>query len=743
MTDGLSSPCAESVEISGEISGEVSAAAPSPRLLLLCTILAAVLAYAVCLGLRLAEAPAWDQERFQVGGEPIMATHDAYYFLAGAKGTARPQGAHEPFFKLTRFFHAVFGMSYGNIGFWLPVFLAPLVVFPLAWLAWREGFPEAVPPMGVVAGGTMGFLARTRLGYYDHDMLSLLLPVLFIALLFIFLERWLALNRLAQSSPEDRGGTCSALLAVLGLTAGLSGWCWITFYPSGHPIALGISGAALALALVLTRGAKARGLIATAIGLIFLVSVDLAWGLLLAALTYIALQLTARLTQRTWPFWALLGGMWVALFFLANLDAQFAGIIRQLGKYSSALSEGNQTAQGALLPSVMQSVREARLLSPFFMAERSGGTWWFFAVGVVGYAYLCLRRPLYLLFLPLLVLAAAAIKLGARFTMYGGVPVGLGLGLGLTLLMRNLGFRRRVRAVVTGALALTAAMLLWAQVGQLRPNPILPKAYAQTLLELRTSTPQDSRIWLWWDYGYAAQYYAERASFGDGAMNSRDYLYPLALVHATSSPMQAAQVIKAVTHGQMLAWEKTDHPRPPDQRGWSMYSRPPLAALQEMTADQAQKYIDGLAQVRRPWPDDLPPQYLLVSWANLSLAQWITTFGNWDLLSGSGTPGAVRRVLGESKIDVEAGRLETADGESILLDGFLTITPEGITSTAWDNQSGWNAVYNDLLRQFLLLDDVLFHSMLVRMLLSDPALFADDFELVLDNAPWARVYRVR
>lgn len=713
--------------------------APQPRLLLLYAIIAAVLAYAVCLGLRLAEAPAWDQDRFQVQAEPLMATHDAYFFLAGAKGTARPQAAHEPFFKLTRFFHAVSGISYGTLGFWLPAFLAPLVVFPLAWLAWREGLPEAVLPMGIVAGGTMGFLARTRLGYYDHDMLSLLLPVLFIALLFVFLERWLALNRHVQSSPEDHDGPYVALLPVLGLAVGLSGWCWLMFYPSGQPLALGVTAIALAIALVATRGAANRSLIATAIGLIFLVSVNLVWGLLLAVLAYVVLQRTPRITQQTWPFWVILGGLWVALFFMANLDAQFAEIIRQLGKYSTVLSEDNQAAQILTLPSVMQSVREARLLSPFFMAERSGGTWWFFAMGVVGYLYLCFKRPLYLLFVPLLVLAAAAIKLGARFTMYGGVPVGLGLGLGLSLLMTNLGLRQRVRIVIMSALALAAGMLLWAQAGQLRPVPILPKAYAQTLLELRSLTPPHSRIWLWWDYGYAAQYYAQRASFGDGAMNSRDYLYPLALVHATSSPMQAAQMIKMVTHGQMLA----QTPPRQDQGAWSIYTQPPLAAIQKMTADQVQKYIDDLAQVRHQWPDDLPPQYLLLSWDNLSLARWITTFGNWDLQSGTGTAGAIRRVVGENKIDVEAGKLETAGNETIVLDGFLTFTANQSTSTIWNNESGRHAVYNDMAKQFLLMDDTLFNSMLVQMLLSDPALFVEDFELVLDNAPWTRVYRVR
>ncbi|HDQ40060.1 MAG TPA: hypothetical protein ENN39_03405 [Desulfonatronum sp.] len=711
---------------------------------IVCSVLAALLAFAVCLGLRLTEAPAWDRDFLQVQGEPLMATHDAYYFLAGAQGSGRPAAAHEPFFKLTRFFHALTGQSYGNLGFWLPILLAPLVVFPLAFLAWREDLPEAVLPMGIVAGGTMGFLVRTRLGYYDHDMLSLLLSVLFCSTLLVFLDRWRARSQALQASSEPQNAFKFGPVAVCCLLAGLSGWAWITFYPSGEPVLAAVMGMALVPALVMTRGARARAVIVLALGLTYLLAVNLVWGLALLGVLVLAWGPFFRWFRGGSAFWALAACCWLAVFFLGNLDGQLAEVFRQLAKYAPMVPEGNRTADSLALPSVMHSVREARLLPWHVMAERSGVTWWLFGSGVVGYVYLCWKRPLYLLFLPMLALAVGAVTLGARFTMYGGVPVGLGLGLGLALLMSGLGLRQRVRAVVLTSFALVAGMLLWAQTGNLKPTPILSPEYARTLLHLRETTPPDARIWLWWDYGYAAQYYAQRASFGDGAMNSRDHLYPLALVHATASSRQAAQMIRMVTQTQQEQWERAGAALVHGQSApWSLYLQPPLGLLLDMDPESAQRQINALADDKQPWPDDLPPQYLLLSWDNLALAGWITTFGNWNLRTGQGRGGKIQRIAGDISVDMDAGVLHTALNETLELDGYLLVSRDDRNATFWENNSGWHGLYNGVTKQFLIMDETVYRSMLVQMLLKDPQEFAEDFELVVDNFPWARVYRVQ
>ena len=48
--------------------------------------LAFFLAFFLNAGLRLIEYAGWQADIYQMGPEPLMATHDAYAWLAGAKG---------------------------------------------------------------------------------------------------------------------------------------------------------------------------------------------------------------------------------------------------------------------------------------------------------------------------------------------------------------------------------------------------------------------------------------------------------------------------------------------------------------------------------------------------------------------------------------------------------------------------------------------------------------------------------
>ena len=103
------------------------------RRLLLCLLLFLTV-YGASVGVRLAEAPSWQDPGLQVQGEKLQATHDAYFWLAGAKDTSRdPDRALA---RITDWVHSATGIQYGNLGFWLPAFLAPLAVIPFVLLGW-------------------------------------------------------------------------------------------------------------------------------------------------------------------------------------------------------------------------------------------------------------------------------------------------------------------------------------------------------------------------------------------------------------------------------------------------------------------------------------------------------------------------------------------------------------------------------------------------------------------------------
>jgi len=150
---------------------------------------AALAAYSLGIGLRLLELPAWNQGHFQVDGQRLLETNDVYYYIAAAQGTSF-ETAYLEFVKLTRWMQTFTGIVYTTLAFWFPVFLAPLIVLPLALLAWRENLEEAILLAGVIAAGTGTFLIRTRLGCYDHDMISLFLPVCYAGGWLVLLARY-------------------------------------------------------------------------------------------------------------------------------------------------------------------------------------------------------------------------------------------------------------------------------------------------------------------------------------------------------------------------------------------------------------------------------------------------------------------------------------------------------------------------------------------------------------------------
>ena len=138
------------------------------------TALTALTAYTLTLTLRLLELPLWGSPHLHINGEPLLATHDAYGWIAGALGTGTLTGM--PLSEILAALHSITGISLGTLSFWLPAILAPLVVIPICLICAFLGMAEAGIVAGLFAGGAIGFLARTRLGFGDTDVLSLFFP---------------------------------------------------------------------------------------------------------------------------------------------------------------------------------------------------------------------------------------------------------------------------------------------------------------------------------------------------------------------------------------------------------------------------------------------------------------------------------------------------------------------------------------------------------------------------------------
>ncbi|MFO7875220.1 MAG: STT3 domain-containing protein [Desulfovermiculus sp.] len=699
-----------------------------------------VVTYALTLGLRMYEAPAWDNSAFFIQGEKILATHDAYAWLAGAEGVGRKAGA--ALSDITFWVHSLTGIQYGNLAFWLPALISPLVVIPLILLGRHWRLEEGALAAGGLAAGCLGFFLRTRLGFYDTDLLALFFPLMFAVLLIIGLSPYLRSHWTTREedfcafNPAHRK---RFLFHCLG--TGLVGLVYMWFYSKASPILLTCLGTAGLCILILAPTWRQAGWL----GLGLLITAALSLGsvpswLGIAAVFWLLWRRPKWLESDTGLKWCLLG---LALIIVldANLLFLFWSQTIKVLKYAKVFSVEPGGEGGLNLPVVGQSIREVQNLDVSNIIHRVAGNWVVFGVAVLGLGYVLYVYPLSLVFVPLLGLSLFSFVLGNRFTMYGGTVLGIGLGFGASLLLLRLHMRKSLRVGVQLVLCVLILLPSWEIATGLSPAPILPKPYARTFLELKEKTPKDARLWQWWDYGYAAQYYAERITFGDGGVHGGNILYPLARVHMAHSPRQARQLMQHITVSQQEEFTANSTKYKNMDTFWKPYLADPVAGLEDMGAAQAEEFVHSLAEEKLDWPGDLPPQYFVVSWENLQLAYWISYYGTWDLVRGGADQGRIQQVKGEVNFDLDNGSMQLSQ-KKLELSGLDVVDKENPRHFSWSNTGGTYAILNPHSQELYLLDEKIYQSMMVQMLIRDPKRFEPDFDVEVDNFPWARAYRV-
>lgn len=707
-----------------------------------------LIAYAICLGLRLLEAPAWQASHLQVSGEKLLATHDAYFWVAGAKGTSRAPGA--ALAQISSFLHSFTGIKLGNLAFWLPALISPLAILPIVLLGrfWRV--EEGALPASILAGASLGFLLRTRIGFFDTDILTLFFPLMFCIGLIIWLSHYLSIGYKGAEAAKELDLTFSEnhVLVLFGLSfcLGLWGCLYLWFYSAGYTILLTMFALALICAWI-WKGSKWNFLYLT-LGLLLMYGISFAgWLGALLALVFIAiLYMRPWLIQHTKGI--LIMGIILALLFfiLTNLPDKIYHLIEKVLSYAKISSSAPSGEEGSSLslPSIAQSVREAQNISLSQTISRIAGNWWIFTLGLIGYGYLVWRKPLAILFLPFLGLALASAKLGNRFSMYGGAAIGMGLGFGISLFFARYNLSKRMRWLVQIILCIAALWPIYNIATQIGPAPILPKVYAKTFIELQEKTPKDARLWQWWDYGYAAQYYAERATFGDGGgrYHKGPYLFPMARVHMSHSPLQVNQIMKFSTETQQDEYQNNASQFKNAPLMWRPYLADPVTELREMGPKKAKAFINSLAQDKKEWSKDLPEQYLVFSWENLRLAYWISYYGSWDLVTGQASPGKIQMIKGKAQLNLKEGAI-TIDQGNIPLDTVAIVNDKKTIKRDYANGTNIYALFNQLSQEIYLMDKKIYESMMVQMLIEEPEKYKDHFELVVNRYPWTRVYRAK
>ena len=439
---------------------------------------------------------------------------------------------------------------------------------------------------------------------------------------------------------------------------------------------------------------------------------------------------------------------WLGAAVLLVQGEILATLINHANAYLKHSGDVRSTGEGMSLvyPSVAQSIIEVQDLSfaalfPYFHPWMEAAV-----VGLAGFVLVLFRRPGALFLLPLAALGLLSTKLGGRMVMFGAPVVAVGLTLPLYWLLQRL-LRADLRGAVAGAA--TSCILLALLVAPfadmiqaISQGPIINRRHAEALTRARTMTPEDAKLWLWWDWGYAAHHFARRSTIADGAQHAGPSLYLPAAVFATDNARFARQLIRYT----------------------AKMGNEPGNVFEGLDGRAAQALMDKLRSSETPLVEAKGRLFVVVSFEMLRLGFWISNFGNWNFVTRQGEGGALSIVPQALAYRLDTGEVRLEGSTSTIYASSISVFEEtGVTRRNYvqewfdahpkatpeeqkeflSGRRNVNFLFNRVTDEKLAVDQGLYNSLMVQLLVGDPQdpRFSPYFKLVYDNV-FARIYEV-
>lgn len=714
----------------------------------------------LAFALRMLELNSWEDPEFSLHGEMLLATHDAYHWVAGAEGYSF--GAGHPMSGMLRILSEILHSTPAAVAFWFPPVLASLVAGIVCAFGWALGSLEAGIAAGLVTSVAPGFLARTLLGFYDTDLVTLFFPLFMTLAPTCWAMRYLLapghmVRRLALHLPnikklrpagtlhEPRLGNPLRWQWVLALgLSGLISW-WTQEWHSVFPYLIRCN-TVLLLLLCLTLSPPGRRHLLLA-GALSYVLPGLAGppGLAMSIAVSLAVGRIPSL-RRLLTDWRVLLFLWILAGWLMLRGGMLSIVLEHAGAYLKQAPEAPAGSAALVFPSLAQSIVEVQDL-PFTSVLSYFHPWPEASLmGLLGFLVLILRCPGAAFLLPLCVLSLLSTKLGGRMVMFGAPVVALGIALPVYWLLRRMlaEWLRPLSGVLTSILLSCLLVAPFTDLIQaMSQGPMINRRHAEALSQLRHMAPKDAIIWLWWDWGYAEHHFGGHDAICDGARHSGASLYLPAAVLATDNPRFARQLIRYTS-------EKGNDPG---------------NVFAGMTPAEAEELLTRLRAPDTPLIKGTGRQFIVVSYEMLRLGFWISHYGSWNFLTRQGEAGALSIVTQGLAYQLEKGLVQMDGSTSAIAPASISVFEEtGLTShnyvqewfethpdASQEEQHAFlgtrrnvNFFFNHVTGEKLAMDARLYNSLMTQLLLADPQdpRFSPYFSLVYDNV-FARVYEVR
>ncbi|EAI7262252.1 peptide-binding protein [Campylobacter lari] len=447
---------------------------------------------------------AWASEfyEFFFNDQLMITTNDGYAFAEGARDMIA--GFHQPndlsYFgsslsTLTYWLYSILPFSFESIILYMSTFFASLIVAPIILIA-REyklttyGFIAAL--LGSVANS---YYNRTMSGYYDTDMLVLVLPML---ILLTFIR--LTINK----------DIFTLLLSPIFIMI------YLWWYPSSYSLNFAMIGLFGLYTLVFHRKEKIFYL---AIALMIIALSMLAWQYKLALIVLLfAIFAFKEEKINFYMIWALIFISILILHLSGGLDP----VLYQLKFYVFKASDVQNLKDATFVYfNVNETIMEVNTIDPEVFMQRISSSVLVFILSFIGFILLCKDHKSMLLALPMLALGFMALRAGLRFTIYAVPVMALGFGYFLYaffnfLEKKQIKLNLRNKNILLILIAFFSISPALVHIYYYKSSTVFTSYEASILNDLKNKAQREDYVVAWWDYGYPIRYYSDVKTLIDG-----------------------------------------------------------------------------------------------------------------------------------------------------------------------------------------------------------------------------------
>jgi dolichyl-diphosphooligosaccharide--protein glycosyltransferase/undecaprenyl-diphosphooligosaccharide--protein glycosyltransferase len=466
-------------------------------------------------------------EAFKWLGQLMINTNDGYYFAEGARDII--SGVHQnldsspidnPVSQLTALLVKILPFSFETIILWMPAFLGSLLVVPLVLI----GNSLKQPIVGIIAGFlapiTWSYYNRTMTGYYDTDMLTIVLPTFIV---------WGIVSSLLNK--ENRFLLIAPIFTIL----------YLFWYQQGSSLSLGLAGMLFLYTVIFERkeiyNYKLLSFMFIALApvsaLIKLPILLIAFGVIywfenrthfeddevLGKDTVVLKKDKHKRKYNIDKYIFVLFGL-SAIFLIAS--GAFNPIINQIQNYVFRdFGTEVETNQSITLHyfNVVKTVREASAIPWETFVNRISGNQITFWLATIGTALMMFRYRVMLIALPMVALGFLAYKNGLRFTVYAVPIYALGLGYLIVTIFKEVSPRYIKYLLIAGATTL-AIYPNYLHIKSYKVPVVFNKNEVAVLDQLKYIAKREDYVVTWWDYGYPIRYYSDVKTLVDGGQHS-------------------------------------------------------------------------------------------------------------------------------------------------------------------------------------------------------------------------------